>query len=415
MLTDDDLAAKVAEAFGEQADRRIATHIDAAGIFRRGRRRRRRQIATRVVSVAAAAGLVTGVLISQSGPPAPARVAQGPTRTSQAPTHTAQPGTGKLPGNSLLDAEVVPALSAEAADAGLPKYYIVASDPKLAALEVRSSMTGKVVSTVSPPAACDPKTIKLAAAGNNRDFVFSCYASSQSTSFYRLHITSGGVASALAPLSLTLPGNSIDSMAVTADGSKLAIGFQNPGTIEVVTLTTGAVRTWTAQGALPFDLSWADNGRELGFFGSGGLYALDVNAAGNSLHSARLVLSRTVGSDDVDDAILSPDGTMIIASVTYEFHGNVPLSGDSVVGGIVEISARTGKSQGTLLANHAQYGWDGGGNQAGYAIVSCALGDLDATGHHLLVSCDHFGRLDRGRFTSLPGSRPQGPLYTSAW
>ena len=415
MLTEDDLAAKVAQAFGEQASRGPAADIDAAGIFRRGRRRRRRQIATGAVSVTAVVGLVAGLLIAGSGPTVPTQVAQSPKHASATPTRSAQPKPGQLPGNTLMDAQVVPALSAEAAEAGMPRYYIVASDPKLAALEVRSSMTGKVVSTVSPPATCDPKTIKLAAAGNNQDFVFSCLASAQSTVFYRLQLTSSGAASALTPLSIPVSDESVDDMALSADGSKLAIGFQNPGTIQVVTLATGAVRTWTAQGALPFNLSWADGGREVSFFGSSGLWVLDVTAAGSSLHSARLVLARTVGSDDVQDAILGRDGTTIIAAVTYEFHGNVQLNRNSVVGGIVEISTRTGKPLRTLLAEHAQYSSDGGGSEAGYAITSCALGALDATGDHLLVSCDQFGRLDRGRFTPMPGPGPQDALYTSAW
>jgi hypothetical protein len=64
---------------------------------------------------------------------------------------------------------------------------------------------------------------------------------------------------------------------------------------------------------------------------------------------------------------------------------------------------------------HAHYSADGGGNEAGYAITTCELGAIDATGHHLLVSCDQFGRLDQGRFTPLPGPGPQDALYTSAW
>jgi hypothetical protein len=86
-----------------------------------------------------------------------------------------------------------------------------------------------------------------------------------------------------------------------------------------------------------------------------------------------------------------------------------------VVGGIVRISATTQKPLATLLAEHAQYSLDGGGSEAGWYVTNCALGGLDATGHHLLVSCDRFGRLDRGRFTPIPGPGPQQALYTAAW
>jgi hypothetical protein len=400
MLTNDDLTAKVARAFDDQAGRSSPPDLDAAGIFRRGRRRRHRQIAARVASVAAAAGLVAGVVVAGTGSPAPTHSAQGP----------AQAKTGQLPGNTLLDAQVVPKRSAAAASAGQPRYYIVASDPRLAALEVRSSATGKVVSTVSPPTACDPKTVKLAAAGNDRDFVFSCLASAQSIVFYRLQVSSRGIASTLTPLSIPASGGLVNDMALSADGTKLAIAYQGPDAIEMVTMATGAVRTWKTQ-TNPFHLTWGDGGREVGFSGYGGLYVLNAGKAGASPH---LVLPRNVKQDLVEDAILSRDGT-IIASVSYQSVSHIKLNQNSVVGGIVEISATTGKPLRTLLAMHAHYSADGGGSEAGYAITTCSLGAIDATGHHLLVSCDQFGRLDYGRFTPLPGPGPQDALYTTAW
>src|ERR1700759_1376508 len=172
MLTDDDVAAEFTHAFNEQASRSSPAPIDAAGLFRRARRQRRRQLGTGVAAVMAVAGLVTGLMITGTGP--------------SAPPHA----QGRLPGNTLLDARVVPSLTAKAADAGLPSYYIVASDPKLAPLPVRNSATGKVVGVVSPPAACDPKSLSLAAAAHHRDFVFACSTSAQSISFYRFPISS---------------------------------------------------------------------------------------------------------------------------------------------------------------------------------------------------------------------------------
>lgn len=396
MLTDDDIAAEFTRAVNEQTGRTSPAGLDAASIFRRGRRQRHRRIATGVASVAAAAGLVTSLMITGTGPSATTRA------------------QGQLPGNTLLDAQLVRTPTAAAANAGLPRYYIVASAPALAPLEVRSSATGKVVSTVSPPAACDPKSLRLAAAGNNRDFVFSCSRSPGSNSFYRLQISASGHPSALTPLSIPDPGGLIYDMALSPDGSKLAI----PGGdgIEVVTLATGAVRTWAvpAAGAL-FNVTWSGDGREVGTWAFSGLYVVNVSGAGSSPHPARLVLPRLVGSDDVNSAILSPDGT-VIASVTYhsDFQ-NLSLNRNSVVGGIVEVSATTGKPLRTLLAQRMTD--FGPGRKGGYAITSCLLGAIDATGHHLLVSCNQFGRLDRGRFTPLPGPGAEtgGALYTSAW
>jgi hypothetical protein len=142
---------------------------------------------------------------------------------------------------------------------------------------------------------------------------------------------------------------------------------------------------------------------------------VNVSGAGSNPHSARLVLPRTVGSDDVNNAILSPDGT-IIASVNYHSaYRDLSLNRNSVVGGIVEVSVTTGKPLRTLLAQHLTY--FGPGRKGGYAITSCLLGAIDVTGQHLLVSCNQFGRLDRGRFTPMPGpgAETEGALYTSAW
>jgi hypothetical protein len=140
---------------------------------------------------------------------------------------------------------------------------------------------------------------------------------------------------------------------------------------------------------------------------------LDVNAGGSDLLSAPQVLPGMVGSDQVQSAMLSPDGARIIASVTYDDLSARLVRGD-VVGGIVEISARTGRPLRTLLAEHAQYSRDGGGREAGWYVTQCQLGAIDTTGAHLLAGCDQFGRLDRGRFTALPGVAPQ-TLYTAAW
>ena len=56
----------------------------------------------------------------------------------------------------------------------------------------------------------------------------------------------------------------------------------------------------------------------------------------------------------------------------------------------------------------------GGGHEAGWYVTQCQLGAMDTTGYHLLIGCDQFGRLDRARFTALPGVAPQS-LYTAAW
>jgi hypothetical protein len=415
MLTEDDLAAKVGQAFGEQAGRSSPADFDAAGIFRRGRRRRHRQLATRVGSVAAAAGLVAGVVTASFGSSAPTRVAQSPTHATVTPTSTAQPSGSQLPGNVLLNAAFGPALPAAAADAGMPEYYIVSAPDALTtnALQVRSSTTGKVISSVAQPAGCVTSTYQIAATGSDRDFFVSCLTTSRNAAFYRLHISAQGVITAFTPMPVSAPSNVfVTGLAVTPDGSKLAIGLENSKTgaasIEVVMLATGATRTWAGPHMnRPTELTWADNGRELGFW-TWGLRVLDVGAAGSSLSSAHLILSGLYGSDLVQDAMLSPDGTTIIAYVSYQESSHVRTTKNSRIGGIVEIDARTKKPLRVLIAQHPQ------GNSKGWYITPFELGAIDSTGNHLLVAAHQFGRLDRGRFTALPGDQDQ-VSFASAW
>jgi hypothetical protein len=78
---------------------------------------------------------------------------------------------------------------------------------------------------------------------------------------------------------------------------------------------------------------------------------------------------------------------------------------DVVVGprlGAPEVPAERGEH---LLALRAAYSADPG--RPGWYIGQCQLPAIDGTGSHLLVSCDRFGRLDRARFTALPGSAPK--------
>jgi hypothetical protein len=114
-----------------------------------------------------------------------------------------------------------------------------------------------------------------------------------------------------------------------------------------------------------------------------------------------------VGGDQIESAVLTPDGSAVLAAVIYNGIGHVGRG--TVVGGIVELSVRTGRPLRTLRIERAAHSPD-----AGWYITSCELAAVDATGQHLLVNCDGFGRLDRGRFTALPGYPPQ-TASPAAW
>ena len=407
MLTDHDLQTELAVAFREQADPVTQTAVDSAGIFGRAVRSRRRRVAVRAASVLAVVAVAAGAsVVSQTS------------RPEHSPA-------GQPPG-LLLDAAVAAPPSARAAVWGMPRYYVTADHGRPVG-EVRDAASGKTLSVVPLPGGIDPKLSQVAAAGDDHTFVLALFAFPR-TRFYLMQVAAGGRSARLSSLPIPpLPAGAVaDAIAVSPGGRELAVAVQfsggQGGAVEVMSLATGAVRRWTTSRAgVPGDLSWADGGRELGFFwqdagpGSGsprtsgsGLWLLDTTAPGHNLMSARRILSAHVGSDTVQSAVLTPDGSTVIASVVYD--GVDHVSRGTVVGGLVELSARTGRPLRTLLAERAAHSADPG--NPGWYITPPVLVAADATGNHLLVSSDKFGRLDHGRFTALPGIAPQ--LATAA-
>ena len=333
------------------------------------------------------------------------------------------PMVAERPPGLLLTAAVVSPPPAGTAVAGMPRYYVTVDHARPVA-EVRDAATGKVLSMVALPRRIDPKLSQIAAAGNGREFALALFSYPQ-TRFYWLRIGADGRSERLTSLNAApLPAGEIaDGIAVSPDESGLAVAIQRSGgedhsAVEVVSLATGAARTWTTgQPGIPAGVSWAD-GRRLGFFWQGtgaapqrysGLWELDTAAPGHALLSGRRILPLVTGGDTVQYAELTTAGS-VIAAVTY--NGTAHVARGTVVGGIVALSARTGRPLRTLLAEHAAQAADP--EHPGWYIGSCQLAAADRSGGHLLVSCDRFGRLDRGRFTTLPGAAPQAAV-AAAW
>ena len=327
---------------------------------------------------------------------------------------TSRPHGGD-PAGTLLSAAVAAVPSAGAAASGMPSFYAVA-DHGQPGIQIRDAVTGRLLSTTALPAAIDPKLTLVSASGDDRTFALAAFTLAGGTRFYELKVTASGQASGLAPLPVPpVPaGEGVRDIALSPDGTRLAVVIQKTGMqgtmpvvkqeiVEVADPATGAVRAWSAAGdALLTDLTWDTTGRQLAYFYAGGdsqtagLWRLDTTAPGTALLSGQRLLPQTVGPDQVQDALLTPDGRHIIASVTLNALSQVTAS--TVVGGIVQLSAQ-GRPLQTLLAQRA--------TPAGRfpaSVTSCQLASVDPAGDHLLVSCspDTFGRLDRARFTALP-------------
>ena len=170
--------------------------------------------------------------------------------------------------------------------AAMPRFFVgirqVSGPPYATALDVFSSVTGRVVSAL-PLRQLPPGSYlqAVAALGNDRTFVTAismghgpgdCH-----TVLWRFTLTAKGQPTGLRPLPLPeLPGmityNS--SFAASADGRMIAYASnsctqQFAGQVVVVHLATAAVRTWdTLLSSPPYSLSLTANGALLGFVSS---------------------------------------------------------------------------------------------------------------------------------------------------
>jgi hypothetical protein len=260
-----------------------------------------------------------------------------------------------------------------------PPYFVdLPGDWQARQAQVRSTVTGRTLATVRPPApyrifswvsgAADDRTFVLAAqrywniAPGNRGARAEGLDNTTPTVFFRLTFHPGSGAAHLTRLAV--PGRiqsaRLAGLAISPDGTKLALDYRQ--SIQVVTLATGAVRQWVWPGNgwignwKPYGqiFSWSADGKTLEFQQWGGgkdgkddgittVRLLDVTAPGSSLRSARIALTfptRPGGLNFSDlNTFLTPDGTRIVtATEVYPRRTAGPSRGE-----ITEFSARTGQ------------------------------------------------------------------------
>lgn len=226
---------------------------------------------------------------------------------------------------------------------------------------VRSTATGAVTATVPVPE--PPRSYDLVApAADGSFFAVAGQVGGSGEQLYHFGLTAGGQVTGFAQLPggvLGGPDRTANAMAVSPDGSQVAISFTYeplegcPGGqssctlqpesdyVDVVSTQTGAVSVWRAGPAAPSqwftvgDLSW--NGSQLVYLGqwcTGSYYlfgapcdprnsrtaevqAVDPAAdpAGGDLASGKVLLRQSAQFPYIVQAVISPDGATLTAAV----------------------------------------------------------------------------------------------------
>ena len=302
---------------------------------------------------------------------------------------------------------------------------------------VRSTITGRVLATVSPPrpykvftwvnGTADNRTFVLAAqrwwnighgqAGvpaQNRD-------NSTPTVFFRLTFDPRTGTAQLSRLSVLGKVRTQDllGMGVSPDGARLALDYYK--SVQIVTLATSATRTWAWPGSggignwkpIGQTFSWSADGRYLEFQQWGDRFnetmhvrVLDTRAPGTSLATAKVILvypyRSGYGTLATGNTFLTPDGTRIVTATS--FYQRRARSGYSQ---ITEYSASTGKPVFHEDRFSSSVGWQEvlwASPDGSALVVSDPRGKKDSYGVHGNI----LGVLAGNKFTPIPHGAIEG-------
>jgi hypothetical protein len=357
----------------------------------RVRWRRRRGPAT-VLVVAAAAGVVVGAVVAGSHQASVTRAAgAGPERTRAA---TAWYPAGPLP-------------AADAGPSAAPYFVNIVFQRSPVPVTVNDAFTGRVLATVRAPVPGIGFT-GVAAAGDDRTFVLAAQETKPLVVwFYELRLSADGRVASLTRL-LSVKSASVPAFAVSPDASRLA--YATDYGIRVVTLATGAQRSWYADGhtiagtAAP--LSWAGD-RTLALYWASrapgsrqdGVRLLDTSLPGSDLLSSRLIIAvpgvTPFGKiDNLTDVLLTPDGSKVFATAVSGLPDNPGAE-------VVEFSARTGRPLAVVSPRDGESGMG----------TSCLALWTDPSGDQLTAECGELG----GALTIVGGHWVTADLHVPSY
>jgi hypothetical protein len=304
-------------------------------------------------------------------------------------------------------------------------------------LRIRATDTGKLITVLAPPKPYnDFRMISADATGTV--FVLGAmhdwqryanslprvFARNQATPmhFLAVRITGGRARVTSLQLPVTVTPGQAPSMALSPDGTRLALAYGGrgkPATVDVITLPGGRVRRWTSPQVPWVPLlgdrgAWTANGRTLvlreGYVPAGTQVRLiDTAAPSSSLAAGRLLVLRApVGESAPQQVFITPDGTKLIGGTSGpQFR---PRNGIAR-GALSVYSARTG----ALLQRLAPWKWNNNDNRPGHGGGPQAqIAWSNPSGGQLIVlnPVDHrntLGSLTGGTFRTAGAPLPRQP------
>jgi hypothetical protein len=247
--------------------------------------------------------------------------------------------------------------------AGLvPRYHVDFSTSGTSAA-VRATATGKTLATIAPPTAGD-QIAGVSAAADDRTFILDErprgeFSSGGALTFYKFRLDSAGRPGPLSPLLVSMPENeTVAGFALSPDADKLAVAWapdpdHSEVGIQVFTLATGAVRTWTATYGAGFNLSiggflsWTQDERTLAFSWDGArTRLLNPDAPDGNLDTVSRVAFAGTGQGWACriSAMITPDGKTLVCGA--RIRTSVSVSSDQI--GYAEYGAASGKLEHVL-------------------------------------------------------------------
>jgi hypothetical protein len=343
-----------------------------------------------------------------------------------------------------LTAAQKPAPTGPAA-AALPRFYVTirdgANSNEVEAV-VRASASGQVTGTVQVPSI--GQVAFITAAADDRSFIIGAYKDLNLANLgggfdlrlFQFRISGGGKPGHLTELApFPARGEDFQGIALSPDGKLLAVSLlsgplDDIGTLQVINLATGTIRTWTAPVTgpqyAPGAPSWVDGNRMIAFtwqraldhgvaYATEGVRLLDTAAPGHNLADAKLIVpSGMVAASAIKSALITPDGRDVIALTLRELS---PLaSSHTVIVQVAELQAGTGRLVRVLRTQTGRY------NPGQYISLQSSVGVLSfgSGGQYVLVQGLQFGWLDvsgpdPGRFTPLPAQPAGQYVNAAAW